>query len=306
MRNGADGVIVTDGPYAETVEQLTGFYVVDTDDLDDLLQVVGILAGAERRDRGPRHRGPLVGQRATWRDRSPRGRPARRVGPAAGPARRAVPPPRPRRGRPGDAFEAAARTWPRDGVPDNPPAWLLTAARRRILDRLRAEAVAARKLPLLAVEAELHRGGAAHDGRRRRGGAWTSGCGWCCSARTPRCPASGAAALTLRLVLGVPTEDIARLFLVSTPTMAARLTRARKRLAGETFAVPAGAELAARVGVVADVAYLAFTAGYAPGSGRRRAARRTWPREAIRLVRVLREVLPAGVAGAPSSTRCSR
>src|SRR3954465_1500068 len=55
----------------------------------------------------------------------------------------------------GDAFESAARTWPRDGVPDNPPAWLLTAARRRILDRLRAEAVAARGMPRLAVEADL-------------------------------------------------------------------------------------------------------------------------------------------------------
>src|SRR6478609_12026216 len=55
----------------------------------------------------------------------------------------------------GDAFESAARTWPRDGVPDNPPAWLLTAARRRILDRLRAEAVAARAMPRLAVEVDL-------------------------------------------------------------------------------------------------------------------------------------------------------
>jgi len=54
-----------------------------------------------------------------------------------------------------EAFEAATRTWPRDGVPTNPPEWLLTAARRRILDRLRAEAVAARTLPRLAVEAEL-------------------------------------------------------------------------------------------------------------------------------------------------------
>src|SRR5216110_222371 len=55
----------------------------------------------------------------------------------------------------GDAFESAARTWPRDGVPANPPAWLLTAARRRILDRLRAEAVAARAMPRLAVETDL-------------------------------------------------------------------------------------------------------------------------------------------------------
>src|SRR3954463_6426244 len=55
----------------------------------------------------------------------------------------------------GDAFEAAARTWPTDGIPANPAAWLLTAARRRILARLRAEAVAARKLPLLAVEVDV-------------------------------------------------------------------------------------------------------------------------------------------------------
>ena len=55
----------------------------------------------------------------------------------------------------GDAFEAAARTWPRDGDPTNPPAWLLTAARRRIVDRLRTESVGTRALPLLAVEAEL-------------------------------------------------------------------------------------------------------------------------------------------------------
>ena len=53
-----------------------------------------------------------------------------------------------------DAFEAAARTWPRDGVPANPPAWLLTSARRRVLDRLRAEAVAARRLPVPAVETD--------------------------------------------------------------------------------------------------------------------------------------------------------
>jgi predicted RNA polymerase sigma factor len=105
----------------------------------------------------------------------------------------------------------------------------------------------------------------------------------------PSLNAESAAALTLRLVLGVPTEDIARLFLVSTPTMAARLTRARKRLAGESFAIPT--DLASRVGVVADVAYLAFTAGYAPGSGPD-VLRVETAGEAIRLVRVLRTVLP--------------
>jgi predicted RNA polymerase sigma factor len=90
----------------------------------------------------------------------------------------------------------------------------------------------------------------------------------------------------------VPTEDVARLFLVPTPTMAARLTRARKRLAGASFSLPSGDELTARIAVVADVAYLAFTAGYAPGSGPD-LLRSELAGEAIRLVRVLREVVPA-------------
>ncbi len=187
-----------------------------------------------------------------------------------------------------DAFEAAARTW--TIAPDNPPAWLLTAARRRILDRLRAEAVAARKLPLLAVEASLQEeaqqvmadaGAPVRDERLRL----------VLLCAHPSLPPESAAALTLRLVLGVPTEDVARLFLVPTPTMAARLTRARKRLAGASFEVPA--DLAPRVGVVADVAYLAFTAGYAPGSGPD-VLRVEVAGEAIRLVRVLRTVLPYG------------
>lgn len=101
-----------------------------------------------------------------------------------------------------------------------------------------------------------------------------------------------AAALTLRLVLGVSTEDIARLFLVGTPTMAARLTRARRRLAGAVFELPQGEALAERVTVVAGVAYLAFTAGYAPGSGAD-VVRADVAAEAVRLVRVLRAVLPA-------------
>ncbi|GAA4740961.1 RNA polymerase sigma factor [Nocardioides endophyticus] len=185
-----------------------------------------------------------------------------------------------------EAFEAAARTW--TVAPDNPPAWLLTAARRRILDRLRAEAVAARKLPLLAVEASLQEeaqqvmadaGVPVRDERLRL----------VLLCAHPSLPPESAAALTLRLVLGVPTEDIARLFLVPTPTMAARLTRARKRLAGESFSIPD--DLSARVGVVADVAYLAFTAGYAPGSGPD-VLRASVAGEAIRLVRVLRAVLP--------------
>ena len=190
----------------------------------------------------------------------------------------------------GDAFEAAARTWPRDGVPTNPPAWLLTAARRRILDRLRAEALAARKLPLLVVDADLQEeaqrvmadaGEVVRDARLRL----------VLLCAHPSLAPEAAAALTLRLVLGVSTADIARLFLVSTPTMAARLTRARKSLAHERFEVPQGPALEERVGLAADIAYLAFTAGYAPASGAE-VLRPELSGEAIRLVRVLRELLP--------------
>uniref|UniRef100_UPI001FEB640A RNA polymerase sigma factor n=1 Tax=Nocardioides pelophilus TaxID=2172019 RepID=UPI001FEB640A len=189
-----------------------------------------------------------------------------------------------------DAFEAAARTWPTEGVPRNPAGWLLTAARRRVLDRLRSEEALARSMPLLAVDAELTAqaqqvladpGDVLLDERLRL----------VLLCAHPRLSREAAAALTLRLVLGISTDDIARLFLQSTPTMAARLTRARKKLAGETFAVPTGADLVDRVGVVAEVAYLAFTAGYAPGSGPD-LVRAELAGEAIRLVRVLRTVLP--------------
>jgi predicted RNA polymerase sigma factor len=192
-----------------------------------------------------------------------------------------------------DAFEAATRTWPADGIPANPAAWLLTAARRRIIDRLRSDAVLASKMPLLAVDASLTEEAQrvmaddgddsgtpkVHDERLRL---------VLLCAHPSLAPEAGAA-LTLRLVLGIPTGDIGRLFLVSTPTMAARLTRARQRLAGAKFAIPDGAELEARLGAVADIAYLAFTSGYAPGSGSD-VHRPEFAGEAIRLVRILREL----------------
>ena len=195
-----------------------------------------------------------------------------------------------------DAFESAARRWPVDGVPRNPAAWLLTAARRRVLDRLRAEAVAARKEPLLVVDAEVSQAASAvradtgdliADERLRLV--------FLCA--HPALAGESAAALSLRLVLGVPTADIARLFLVSEPTMAARLTRARKRLAasGVPFAVPSGAERARRVETVAAVAYLAFTAGYAPATGAE-VTRKPVAAEAIRLARLLRELMPGELA----------
>jgi predicted RNA polymerase sigma factor len=192
----------------------------------------------------------------------------------------------------GDAVEAAARRWPQDGTPGNPAAWLLTAARRRILDRLRAEAMVHRKTPLLVTDA-LHRqdggaamadpGGLVEDERLRLVLMCTH----------PALAPEAAGALALRLVLGVSTHDIARLFLVPEPTAAARITRAKKKIvaAGVPFAVPAADVLPQRLETVAQTAYLAFTAGYAPGSGPD-LLRADLAGEAIRLVRVVRSLCP--------------
>lgn len=188
-----------------------------------------------------------------------------------------------------EAFEAAARIWP-DCPPLNPRGWLLTAARRNILDRMRAEAVAARKFPLLAVDAGLagNTAGVMADAGERLVDERLRLVLLCAH---PALSREAAAALTLRLVLGVSTEDIARLFLVQPATMSARLTRARKKIAGERFRLPAGDELVERVGLVAQIGYLTFTAGYAPGSGPD-VVRAELAGEAIRLIRVLRSVLP--------------
>lgn len=186
----------------------------------------------------------------------------------------------------GDALEAATRRWAVDGVPDNPAAWLHTTARRRVLDRLRAEAMARRKHPLLVTEAAkeapgamVDPGGLVEDDLLRLVLMCTH----------PALAPEAASALALRLVLGVSTADIARLFLIPETTMAARLTRAKKKIvtAGIPFAVPGEEQLPERLATVAQTAYLAFTAGYAPGSGPD-LLRAELAGEAVRLVRVVR------------------
>lgn len=168
----------------------------------------------------------------------------------------------------GDAVEAASRTWPAGGTPDNPAGWLMTAARRRVLDRLRTEEVARRKAPLLTIDAAQRErststmvdpGSLVEDDLLRLV--------LMCS--HPALAPEAASALSLRLVLGVPTADIARLFLLNETTMAARITRAKKRIvgAGIPFGVPDASALPDRLDTVAHTAYLAFTAGYSPGSG---------------------------------------
>ncbi|WP_460361628.1 RNA polymerase sigma factor [Actinotalea caeni] len=203
-----------------------------------------------------------------------------------------------------DAFEAATRTWPADGVPSNPAAWLLTSARRRVLDRLRSADVARRKMPLLVVDhlrheqtvhtAELEEqviGEEVGDDELRL----------LLLACHPALAPESQAALALRLVLGVPTAEIARLFLVPEPTMAARLTRAKKKIAtaGLPFTLPDGDALAARVDVATQAIYLSFTAGYAPGFGDA-VVRADLAGEAIRLARLLAGLLQRRGAAAPS------
>lgn len=190
-----------------------------------------------------------------------------------------------------EAVATAQARWPVDGEPDNPSAWLVTAARRRILDRLRAETMAARKQPLLTVEAE----------RRPQGGVMADDgtvvdddlLRLVLMCAHPALPPEGASALSLRLVMGISTPDVARLFLVPEPTMAARITRAKKKIvtAGIPFAIPGADAIGERLDVVAHTAYLAFTAGYAPGSGPD-LLRAELAGEAIRLARVAHTLHP--------------
>ncbi|MFX4273522.1 RNA polymerase sigma factor [Propionibacteriaceae bacterium Y1685] len=191
-----------------------------------------------------------------------------------------------------DAVARAADRWrPEvDGTPDNPAAWLLTTARRRIIDQLRSEAVAARRQPLLVVDARLH-----HQPVRAEVGDEVTDdlLRLVLMCTHPAITPDAASALALRLVLGVSTHDIARLFLVPEPTMAARLTRAKKKIiaAAIPFAVPDLSALSDRMAVLARTAYLAFTAGYAPGSGQD-LLRVELAGEAIRLITVVREHRP--------------
>ncbi len=190
-----------------------------------------------------------------------------------------------------DAVEAAARTWPDDGVPERPAAWLHTTASRRILDRLRTESVAHRVEPLLVIEAARseHRGVMADPGALVEDDLLRL----VLMCTHPALAPEAASALALRLVLGVATPDIARLFLVPEPTMAARITRAKKRIvgAGIPFGVPDASVLPDRLDTVAQTAYLAFTAGYAPGTGAD-LLRADLSGEAIRLVRSVLALRP--------------
>ena len=187
----------------------------------------------------------------------------------------------------GEAFARASDRWPGEGVPANPAGWLYTTAYRHVVGRLRAEAMAGSKAPLLAVRPGWVPPG---DSQEVLADDRLQLILLCCH---PALPSESRSALALRLVIGTPTEQIARLFLVPPSTMAARLTRAKKKivLAGIPIGAPLADELRSRLDEVCRTIYLAFTAGYAPGGGPD-LVRADLAGEAVRLAAVLRDLVP--------------
>jgi RNA polymerase sigma factor (sigma-70 family) len=194
-----------------------------------------------------------------------------------------------------DVLLGALERWPRDGVPDNPAAWLMTAAKHRAIDHVRQRQLHARKQDEYGIELELHGADMQGDDALRLADddigddllrlLFTS-----CH---PVLPMESRVALTLRMLGGLSTPEIARAFLQPEPTVAQRIVRAKRTLAEKQvpFEVPRKAELPERLDAVLEVLYLVFNEGYAATSGE------DWMRpglceEALRLGRVLVGLLP--------------
>ncbi len=186
-----------------------------------------------------------------------------------------------------DAFAAATRQWPVEGVPERPMGWLVAVARRRAVDRQRREATLTRYLPLLVMDDAVPGPEPGDDdviGDDRLRMIFT-----CCH---PALAVDTQVALTLRFVAGLRTPEIARLFLVSPATMAARLTRAKRKIAGAgiPFKVPEDSDLPGRTHSVLVVVYLIFTEGYRATAGAD-LIREDLATEAIRLGRLLHKLI---------------
>jgi RNA polymerase sigma-70 factor, ECF subfamily len=192
-----------------------------------------------------------------------------------------------------DALVVALEQWPHIGVPDNPGAWLMVTAKNRAFDQLRRLKLLERKHVVIAQEAEMLGKGAPQPDATIDDDIGDDLLRLMFIACHPVLSTEGRAALTLRLLGGLNTAEIARAFLVSEPTIGQRIVRAKRTLAEAhvPFEVPQAEELAARLSSVLEVIYLIFNEGYAATAGD------DWMRpglceEALRLGRILAELTP--------------
>nr|WP_260407752.1 RNA polymerase sigma factor [Planomonospora venezuelensis] len=192
-----------------------------------------------------------------------------------------------------DALVAALEQWPESGVPDNPGAWLMAVAKRRAVDRIRRQERLERKLEEIGHGLESADPAPEFDAVLDTEPIEDDILRLVFTACHPVLSPQARAALTLRMLGGLSTEEIARAFLVSEPTVAQRIVRAKRTLAeaGVPFEVPEGAERADRLASVLEVVYLIFNEGYAATGGT------AWVRldlcqEALRLGRILAELAP--------------
>jgi RNA polymerase sigma factor (sigma-70 family) len=191
-----------------------------------------------------------------------------------------------------DAFVAAVEQWPKEGVPDNPGAWLMSAAKHRAVDALRRRSLAEKKHEEAETVAELTKPRVDLDAQLDED-VGDDLLRLVLIACHPVLPTEARVALTLRLLGGLTTGEIARAFLVPEPTVAQRIVRAKRTLAEERvpFEVPRGAALTERLGSVLEVLYLVFNEGYSATAGD------DWMRpalceDALRLGRILVALVP--------------
>jgi len=190
-----------------------------------------------------------------------------------------------------DALEAALRQWPESGIPDKPGAWLMQSAKNRAIDGIRRRAMQQKKHAEIGRELEAQEQSMPDWDAALDDNVGDDVLRLIFTACHPVLSTEARAALTLRMIGGLATDEIARAFLVAEPTMAQRIVRAKRTLtdAKVPFEVPRGTEMEARLGSVLEVVYLIFNEGYTATSGE------DWIRpglcdEALRLGRILAEL----------------